>query len=233
MKFYQVFLLLMLVLVSCRHSGRKAFENDNSGSVNHRMAVEFVLDDKADMSSFISQFSDFKLGRYAWKNHMVLFGEKSDTAGIGNTIRASDIRFETRWYKHPFYVFNKSIHCTDTTVTRQWNDYLLTANLVKDTVLQHEYMAFHKTQFSDWPEVAQGFCNAGFQQLLVFRNDRQLLLVISVPSDKTLDELDPKTVEDNPRMVEWNNLMAQYQEGIEGASENETWVFLEKYAESK
>ncbi|MFB6343726.1 L-rhamnose mutarotase [Saccharicrinis sp. FJH62] len=228
-----MFLLLLLLMVACRNSGNKASEKGNGESDQYRMAVEVVLKDEADMNRFLSQFAEIKLEKFAWKNHVVLFGDKSDTAGIGKKIRTSDIPYEIKWYLHPFYVFDKLSCCADTAVSSSWNDYVLTANLVEDTVLQNEYMAYHKTQFTKWPEVAQGFCHAGFQQLLVFRSGRQLLLVISVPSDKTLDELDPKTVENNPRMVEWNNLMSRYQEGIEGTSDDETWVFLDKVSTEK
>ena len=90
-------------------------------------------------------------------------------------------------------------------------------------------MEYHEHQFEEWPEVSQGFCHANFQQLLVFRSSRQLLLVISIPSDRTLDELNPKTIENNPRVVEWNQLMSKYQEGVAGTQEGEVWVFLEPY----
>ncbi|HMR84284.1 MAG TPA: L-rhamnose mutarotase, partial [Niabella sp.] len=64
--------------------------------------------------------------------------------------------------------------------------------------------------------------------LMMFRNGRQLMLIISIPKGKTLDELNPKTVENNPRVAEWNKIMAQYQEGIEGTKKGEVWVFLKK-----
>jgi hypothetical protein len=38
--------------------------------------------------------------------------------------------------------------------------------------------------------------------------------------------LNPKTVENNPKMVEWNKIMRKYQEGIEGTTKGESWVFL-------
>jgi hypothetical protein len=54
------------------------------------------------------------------------------------------------------------------------------------------------------------------------------MLVISIPKGKTLDELNPMTVENNPKMVEWNKIMWKYQEGIEGTKKDETWVFLNR-----
>ncbi|RZK36771.1 MAG: L-rhamnose mutarotase, partial [Hymenobacter sp.] len=112
----------------------------------------------------------------------------------------------------------------------QWNNIILTANLVKDPAKQREYLRYHATQFAQWPEVAQGFCRASFQQLLVFRQGRQLLLVISIPHGESLDELNPKTTENNPRVNDWNRLMQQYQEGLPGTRPGETWVFLQPVA---
>jgi hypothetical protein len=57
-----------------------------------------------------------------------------------------------------------------------------------------------------------------------------LILIIRIPADKTLDELNPKTVENNPEMVEWNRMMAAYQEGIEQAPDGVVWVQYRKYA---
>ena len=54
------------------------------------------------------------------------------------------------------------------------------------------------------------------------------MLVISIPKGKTLDELNPKTVANNTKMVEWNKIMGKYQEGIPGTKKGESWVFLEK-----
>ena len=85
----------------------------------------------------------------------------------------------------------------------------------------------------EWPEVAKGFCAASFQQLLVFRNGRQLMLVISIPKGESLDELNPKTTENNPRVNDWNELMKKYQEGIPGTAQDEVWVFLQQLPLSK
>jgi L-rhamnose mutarotase len=103
---------------------------------------------------------------------------------------------------------------------------LLTANLVASEKLQQEYLNYHATQFEKWPEVSKGFCNANFQQLLIYRNGRQLVLVISIPKGESLEKLNPKTTENNPRVDEWNRIMQKYQQGIAGTKEGETWVFL-------
>ena len=54
------------------------------------------------------------------------------------------------------------------------------------------------------------------------------MLVISIPKGESLDKLNPKTTENNPRVDEWNKIMNKYQEGIEGTKPGETWVFFKK-----
>jgi hypothetical protein len=130
-------------------------------------------------------------------------------------------------YAAPFYKFDRQ-RCTDKAVAKQWDNVLLTANLVPDERKQREYLQYHATQFEKWPEVATGFCNASFQQLLVFRQGRQLMLVISIPHGASLDELNPKTTLHNPRVDDWNTLMKQYQQGLPGTKPGETWVFLKQ-----
>jgi hypothetical protein len=52
--------------------------------------------------------------------------------------------------------------------------------------------------------------------------------VISIPKGESLDKLNPKTTENNPKMDEWNRMMKKYQQGIDGTKKGETWVFLKK-----
>jgi len=160
---------------------------------------------------------------YLWKNHLVIYGVFPDAAKTQKQIAAACPEASVRLYDKPFYVFDRH-NCEDTVQAKRWKSIIMTANLVVDTVLQKEYLNYHAHQPELFPEVAQGFCRAGFQQLLVFRNDRQLMLVISIPEEENLDDLNPKTTENNPRVDEWNVIMAKYQEGIEGTEPGETWV---------
>ncbi len=163
---------------------------------------------------------------YQWQNHYVIFSKVQDLGVMEGRIRNNFPEAEVKAYHNMFYEFSKKKNCDDKTEATEWTHILLTANLVADKKLQQEYLNYHATQFEKWPDISKGFCNAGFQQLLIFKNGRQLILVISIPKGKTLDELNPKTTENNPKMIEWNKIMGKYQEGIEGTKPNETWVFL-------
>ncbi|MBD0288149.1 MAG: L-rhamnose mutarotase, partial [Flavisolibacter sp.] len=163
---------------------------------------------------------------YRWNNHWVLLGSMKEPGQVRKQLVTKFRNANVKVYDHPFYQYNRK-QCENSEEAKEWDHVLLTANLVKDPALQKEYLAYHATQATKWPEVAKGFCNANFQQLLLFKNERQLMLVISIPKGKSLDELNPKTTENNPKMDEWNAIMKKYQEGILGTKKGEVWVFLE------
>ncbi|UOQ96737.1 L-rhamnose mutarotase [Hymenobacter sp. 5317J-9] len=171
-------------------------------------------------------------GLYRWQNHLVAYGKTASIQALQKNLAAIYAGNEVKFYAAPFYKFDRH-YCSDKTIAKQWDNIILTANLVKDPVKRKEYLSYHATQFQKWPEVAQGFCNASFQQLLVFRQGRQLMLVISIPKGASLDELNPKTSLNNPRVDEWNKLMKQYQEGLPGTKPGETWVFLKPVAQKQ
>jgi len=165
---------------------------------------------------------------YQWQNHYVIFDRIADVGVMQGKLQNNFPESDVKVYYDLFYEYSKKKHCTDKTGAKEWDHVLLTANLVGDKKLQQEYFNYHATQFEKWPDIARGFCNADFQQLLIFKNGRQLMLVISIPKGESLDKLNPKTTENNPKMVEWNKIMGKYQEGIEGTKKGESWVFLKK-----
>jgi hypothetical protein len=164
---------------------------------------------------------------YQWQDHYVIFDKVQDVSVLSSRIRDRFPGVEVKIYYDVFYEFNRS-RCADKSIAAKWDHVILTANLAVDPQLQKEYLDHHATQFEKWPELSAGFCNASFQQLLIYRNQRQLMLVISIPKGKSLAELNPKTTENNPRVETWNNLMKKYQEGISGTKPGEVWVQLKR-----
>ncbi|RYZ28226.1 MAG: L-rhamnose mutarotase, partial [Chitinophagaceae bacterium] len=164
---------------------------------------------------------------YQWQNHTVVFDKVQDASVVKGKIEKAFPGAKVKVYYDAFYEFNRKT-CSDTGTAIECDHIILTANLVDNSKLQKEYMDYHATQFKKWPEVSKGFCNANFQQLLVYRNGRQLMLVISIPKGESLEKLNPKTTENNPRVDQWNATMKKYQEGIEGTKRGETWIFLKK-----
>ncbi len=196
----------------------------------HHEIIELVVKendtlDLVKLKKILQQNNMDSSAIYRWQQHYVYFGQVADIGVMQRRLQNTFPGTQVNVYYNLVYEFNRK-HCKDKTVATTWQHTILTANLVADPVLQKEYLDYHSTQFQKWPEVANGFCNAGFQQLLVFKNGRQLMLVISIPKGETLDKLNPKTTVNNPRMDEWNKLMRKYQQGITGTKKGETWVFF-------
>jgi len=163
---------------------------------------------------------------YQWENHLVIYGLMNEPERTKRKLALAFPELEIKIYENPVYDFQNFERCKDSKPASEWENIVLTANLVADEKMQKEYVDYHATQFEKWPEIAKGFCNADFQQLQVFKNGRQLMLVISIPKGEDLDKLNPKTTKNNPRVDEWNALMKKYQTGIEDAKSGETWILL-------
>lgn len=163
---------------------------------------------------------------YQWENHLVIYGLMNQPERTKRKLALAFPELQIKIYENPVYDYQNFERCKDSKPASEWENIVLTANLVADEKMQKEYVDYHATQFEKWPEIAKGFCNADFQQLQVFKNGRQLMLVISIPKGEDLDKLNPKTTKNNPRVDEWNALMKKYQTGIEDAKSGETWILL-------
>jgi hypothetical protein len=201
-------------------------------NTEHNEVIELIVKegetlDVQKLKNLLQQNKMDTSALYQWQNHYVIFGKVQDIGVMQGRIQNNFPTARVKVYHDMFYEFNRS-YCGDKSTAKEWDHILLTTNLVANEKLQKEYLDYHATQFEKWPEIAKGFCNAGFQQLLIYKNQRQLILVISIPKGESFDRLNPKTTENNPRVDEWNKLMSKYQEGIEGTKKGEIWVFFKK-----
>jgi hypothetical protein len=220
-----VFLLLLIV----------AFEYSNAQVPAGKPVIVEIIS---------SEGSAFKFGAFAdmkdygieniqqWNNLVIVYANTVSVEQLEKRITKDFPADQVILFQNPFYHFDRK-YCNDKTVAKQWDNIILTANLVNNPKMQQEYLNYHATQFQKWPEVSQGFCNADFQQLLVFKTGRQLMLVISIPKGESLDKLNPLTTKNNPRVDDWNNMMKKYQEGIAGTKKGEVWVFFKDVDSNK
>ncbi len=205
-----VFCVLFLVFVSCKQTPDTPI-------------IFEVISNTNELNIHIPK----NLEIYRWKNHWVILSQKGDSANLHAALKKIYPSTNISIYSNPFYKFDLKTNCQKK-YAQGYKRYIFTANLIEDSILQREYFEHHKLQKNNWPGVAAGFCNADFQQVLVYRDRSQLMLVIDIPKDKTLDEINPKTEENNPQMVEWNQKMSTYQVGIKDAPEGQTWVEFKK-----
>ena len=187
------------------------FKNDN-------------LPGNKDLENFAKENNLQASSIYKWNNRLVIYTSSLKVESLQQTLKRLNAQ-EIKLYDNLFYDFNREKNCGNKPVA-EWDNIILSANLVEDEKMQKEYLDYHKTQFEKWPEISKGFCNAEFQRLAIFKKNRQLMLIISIPKGKKLDDLNPKTTLNNPKVDEWNSIMKKYQEGIEGTKPDEVWVYF-------
>lgn len=224
-----LFLLLSLLSIAT-HAADAVNHSGGDGS----LAIEIVYTahtepDIKKIKSFCTRQGIPVSAIYQWKNRALLFGRISHARDHQQQLQRLFPKATVKLYQDPFYVFSNQKHCNSKAMpaSGEWDHIILTANLVPNIQKQQAYLQYHATQFKKWPEVSAGFCKAGFQQLLIFKNGRQLVLVISIPKGADFEKMNAKTTENNPRVNEWNKIMSQYQEGISGTKPGESWVFFE------
>jgi L-rhamnose mutarotase len=233
-KLHRITFCILLSALSCLTQAtviRPFFNGDRSQAIE----IVFTATTRPDikrMKAFCKRHRIPLSWVYQWQNRAVIFGAIPDVRNNKQRLQQLFPKATVKLYENPFYVFNIRSNCNDKIAQAsewegEWEHIILTANLVSDTIKQREYLQYHATQFNHWPEVSKGFCNAGFQQLLIFKNDRQLILVISIPKGADFQKMNSRTTENNPRVNDWNKMMAQYQEGVSGTKPGETWVFFE------
>ena len=177
-----------------------------------------------DLENFAKENNLKASSIYKWNNRLVIYTSSLKVESLQQTLKRLNAQ-EIKLYDNLFYDFNREKNCGNKPVA-EWDNIILSANLIEDEKMQKEYLDYHKTQFEKWPEISKGFCNAEFQRLAIFKKNRQLMLIISIPKGKKLDDLNPKTTLNNPKVDEWNSIMKKYQEGIEGTKPDEVWVYF-------
>ena len=205
--------------------------------INHSQLTKVVelitadgaMADQKKLAAICSKQGLSAANLFHWKNHSIVYGAIEDPNRLRTALKAGFANSDVKIYNAPFYEFERAKHCKGSVKVKDLEHIILTADLVKDSLLQKEYLNYHANQFKDWPEVAQGFCNAEFQELQLFMNAGQLMLIISIPKGADFESLNKKTTANNPRVDEWNTLMKNYQRGLQGTQPGETWVFLEKF----
>lgn len=233
LKYLKIIIILFSIIIigiSCKNNNENNLTITPVGFSEKTMVVELVFKDEKDIDlnkikSVIKDDSIHTDSFYQWKNHVAIFDKINDTGKLKHYIEEAFPSIQLNFYANPFYEFNRT-HCDSLNMAKACDNILLTADLVDDTAMQNQYLNYHATQFEKWPQVSKGFCNANFQQLLVYKNGRQLMLVISIPKGQSFDKLNPKTTLNNPKVKDWNNIMKKYQRGIEGTKKGETWVFF-------
>jgi len=99
--------------------------------------------------------------------------------------------------------------------------YCLTLNLKDDDELIREYEEFHKPG-NVWPEVVDSIRESGILDMRIYRSGLQLIMIMTV-SDAFSFEDKARRDSRNPRVAEWELLMARFQKADEHSLADEKW----------
>jgi L-rhamnose mutarotase len=102
--------------------------------------------------------------------------------------------------------------------------YCLALDLQEDAKLIAAYDDYHKNV---WPEIKDSLKDAGVLDMEIYRTGNRLFMIIKVSLEfsfenkKMLDE-------SNPKVQQWETLMAGFQKPIPGSKPGEKWILMER-----
>ena len=102
--------------------------------------------------------------------------------------------------------------------------YCLTLDLQDDPAKIAEYKRYHE---KIWPEVRESLYTAGITQMEIYLLGTRMFMIMDVDENFSFDK---KAAMDsaNPKVLEWEALMANFQAVPEGASPVRRWQVMEK-----
>ena len=103
--------------------------------------------------------------------------------------------------------------------------FCLACDLKDNPEMIEEYRKWHEPG-GVWPEVLDSLKESGIRDMEIYLQGSRLVLVMETDDDFSLErkaEMD----RNNPKVVEWENLMWKYQEAVPGAPPDQKWTPME------
>jgi L-rhamnose mutarotase len=104
--------------------------------------------------------------------------------------------------------------------------FCLACDLKNDPELIAEYRKWHQPG-GVWPEIINSIKEAGVLDMEIYLLGTRMVLIMETTEDFTLEH--KATLDrNNPRVVEWENLMWRFQEAVPGVPEDQKWSPMER-----
>jgi L-rhamnose mutarotase len=101
-------------------------------------------------------------------------------------------------------------------------------DLKDDPEVIRRYEEYHA---AIWPEVAQSLKAVGMKQVNIWRLGRRLFMLITADDDFDPVEASAKHRASHPRVREWEELMASFQQRVPGIEGDGTWAEMNRVFE--
>jgi L-rhamnose mutarotase len=96
-----------------------------------------------------------------------------------------------------------------------------TINLKDDPEILRRYVEYHRAA---WPEVERGLRSIGIRRMMIWVMGRQLFMFMETDDGFNADADFARYEASHPRIKEWQDLMASFQEPVAGAQPGQWWA---------
>ena len=104
--------------------------------------------------------------------------------------------------------------------------YYLALDLKDDPQLIETYLQYHRPE-NVWPEITADIRASGVLNMEIYRVANRLFMIMTVEDDFSFEAKAEADAAD-PKVKEWETLMATFQQTLPGAPEGSKWQRLER-----
>lgn len=117
-------------------------------------------------------------------------------------------------------------------ITKPAGARMQTRDIVMMTELKNEAEAIEKYEYYHsaegiWPEVVHAAQASGFEKIKIYRFSNKLVMILTLPGDLDMDEVNRKYANSSIRIKEWGEFMSSFMQTPQGAEKGATWVPME------
>ncbi len=102
--------------------------------------------------------------------------------------------------------------------------FCFTLDLKDDPRLIAEYKEYHQ---KIWPEITDSIKDAGIEDMEIYLLGTRMFMIMEVNESFSLDRK-AKADRQNPRVVEWEELMSKFQQPLPQSRVEEKWLQMER-----
>lgn len=103
--------------------------------------------------------------------------------------------------------------------------YCLALDLKDDPQLIEKYKWHHAPE-NFWPEINHNIRKAGVVDMEIYRFGSRMFMIMEVDDTFSFERMDE--INQDPKSVEWENLMWGFQQAVPGAKPGEKWAVMER-----
>lgn len=100
---------------------------------------------------------------------------------------------------------------------------VMTTELKNDSTLIRMYDSLHSVK-GVWPALLKANQASGIEEIMIYRFDNRLMMMIRVPEDADMEKINKLYVDADPKVKEWGVMMDGFQKALPGVDSSRKWV---------